>query len=461
MVDWNTLETMVNDLDQIWYETESGRNRSRELHAIQELGRCTLATPPALCFFAGRIVEVSVEREWARFQIGYGLPTEAYLLSLDEQINHLQQLGHLDELSATCIHEVRKLGNKARHHATFPSESDAAFALAMLKVALPWMAGEDRGAVQRVCDSHAVTLVDQEVSWLLNATTLANPSMGMPELLRCAPNLLHALNRVGSKGFPTQLSNWVTQQCIDAKRLDLAGELIAAFLQNGDANAPLLRPDKDSHFRVSHFARLVALRLSRMENPLLAVDLLTSSAKQAGYLADDGAPIPLRSVNSHAYAETLGILAGAHKTLWIDRHGPTDLARVTRLYQHALQAEPWNNYLAINAAACAAWSGDLNSTKSICRDILQRMQRCVGFRNAHASPIVWNLLTEAEALLLSGRVESALTKYAAARTTFGSTNIGALQRALDQVRFHFETGIISKTDAELIGLALGNAATSQ
>jgi hypothetical protein len=456
MIDWSALETMVNDLDQIWYETESGRNRSRELHAIHELRRCTLAAPPALCFFAGRMVEVSVAREWARFQISCGSPSETFQLFLDEQINHLQQLGHLDELSTACIHEIRKWGNKVRHHATFPSESDAAFALAMLKVALPWMAGDDRGPAQEICDSHHVTLLDQEVRWLLNATTLANPAIGMPDLLCHAPNLLDAINRVGSKGFPTQLTNWVTQQCIDAKRLDLAGELIAAFLQNGDADAPLLRPDRDSHFRVSHFARLVALRLSRMGSPLVAVDLLTSLAKQAGYLADDGAPVPLRSAYSHAYAETLGILAGAHKTLWMNQHEPTDLARVARLYQHALRAEPWNSYLAINAAACSAWSGDLASTRAFSAELLRRLP--APRHTVHEDKGVtslWNLLTRAEALLLGGQHTPAIEGYRRANHLFGATHGGALERAYLQVCVHAQHNVLDGATQAAVAAALG------
>ena len=454
IIDWNALESLVDSLDQIWYETESGRNRSRELRAIHELGKCDLATQPALCFFAGRMVEVSVAKEWARFQIAYGFSNLGFSISIDEQINHLQQVGRLDERSVACIHEVRKLGNMARHHAMFPSESQAAFSLAMLKVALPWMAGEDRGSVGRACDSHSITVLDQEVSWLLNVTNLANPAAGIPELMRHAPTLLETINRTDAKSYPTQVTNWVTQHCIDAKRFDLAGALIAPFLQNDDPDAPQLRLDRDRHLRVSHFNRLVALRLSRVGNPQLAIEFLTSLAKRAGYLADDGLPVPLHSQNSHAYAETLGILAGARKTLWMHGNEPTDLDHIARLYQNALQAEPWNSYLAINAAACSAWSGEIAAAQSLSGDLLKRLMPSTLARDGKDVASLWHLLTRAEALLIGGQHSLAVEGYSHANQLFGATHAGDFERAHQQVCIHAKHNLLDTATQEQITRAL-------
>jgi hypothetical protein len=75
----------------------------------------------------GRMVEVSVTSEWTRFQVRYYSSKASFRSSLDEQINHLQQLGRLDDLSTACIHEICKLGNKVGHQAMFPSQTQAAF----------------------------------------------------------------------------------------------------------------------------------------------------------------------------------------------------------------------------------------------------------------------------------------------------------------------------------------------
>jgi hypothetical protein len=454
MIDWCVLESLVNDLDQIWYDTESGRSRSLELHAINELGKCQLATAPALCFFAGRMVEVSVTSEWTRFQVRYCSSSASFRPSLDEQINHLQQLGRLDDLSTACIHEIRKLGNKVRHQAMFPSQTQAAFCLTMLKVALPWMAGGNRQQVQEVCDSHRVTVLDQEVQWLLNANTLASKSISFSELLQTAPNLLYTLNRA-EPSFPTELTNWVTQQCINARQTNLAGKLISPFLQNGDADAPQLRPDRDCRFRVSHFNRLVALRLSRMGNPVAAIDFLTYLGKQAGYLAEDAAPISLRSSNSHAYAESLGILAGAHKTLWMEHGGATDLAHIAKLYRSALQAEPWNSYLAINAAACSAWAGDLATASALSAPLLQQLEPNLRALDESVQMNLWNILTHAEALLLAGQGACAIERYRHANNIFGVTRASDIQRAFVQVGIHAQHKVLDAATFATIAQVLG------
>lgn len=441
MIYWTGLERLVDCLDQIWYGSESGKRLSRELHAISELGRCNQAAAPALCFFAGRMVEGFVSDEWDRYQAVNGFSHLNQRHNLDEQINHLQQLGLLSALSAACIHEVRKLGNRVRHGPTFPSMTQAAFCLAMIKVNLPCMAGAYREAVRAACYAHHVTVMDQEVTWLLGEGTLTDRSVGFSDLLHTAPNLLYTLNR-REPSFPTEVTNWVTQQCINADRLDLAGELISRFIENGDPDAPQLRADRDGHFRVSHFNRLIALRLSRMGRSGAAIDLLTDLAIRARYLAENGAPVPLQSTNSHSYAETLGILAGAYKTRWMKQRGTADLAYMARLYQYALKAEPWNTYLAINAAACTAWSGDMTSARALCAKLLKRFEPIPLNPERQDSQNLWNMLTLAEALLIGGQHIRALECYGQANEIFGSSHAGDIKRALTQTDTHAQHKVI-------------------
>ena len=457
MIDWRILETFSKSIDATWPASDKADRRSRDLVALSQLGQCNLAMTPALCFFAGRMVEVAVATEYSRHMSGHGSSKADHLPGLDEQINQLQQLGALGSLTAACIHEVRKLGNKVRHRATFPSEQEAAFCLAMLKGALPWMAGDSGGQVQKICDALDITKLDSEVRRLLNAATLANPSVGYAELLQTAPSLLYTLKK-DQPAFPTAVTNWVTQQCIAAKRFDLAGELIAPFLLNHDADAPQLRPDKDDGYRVSHFNRLLALRLSRMGEAGAAVGFLTPLAIRARYLAADGDPVALRTSNSHTYAETLGILAGAHKSLWMAQHRPADLALMTRLYQRALDAEPWNSYLAINAAACAAWRGDLKTARGICVALLEHFElsRTVAEEKGAVNSVnIWDVLTHAEALLLNGQHALAIERYRDAHQAFGIPHAGDIRRAYIQVCIHAQHNAIDGATQASIAKALG------
>jgi hypothetical protein len=459
MINWPILQRFVASMNEILPEDDEAGSRSQELTALSELASCNVAITPALCFFAGRLVEVSVSGEWTNYLVRSGLPKSIQHSSLDERINHLLQLGVLDSRTAACIHEIRKLGNKVRHQALFPSNEQAAFCLAMLKVALPWMAGDRREQAQEVCAVHDVTVLDPEVCWLLNVATLTNPTVGMTELLGRVPHLLYTLIRA-EPTFPTEVTNWATQQCIDAKRFDLAGELIAPFLLNRDPDKPQLIPDRESTWRVSHFSRLVALRLSRMSEPNAAIAILTPLAQQAGYLTKDCHPISLRSSNSHAYAETLGILAGAYKTLWIERLDRAELARFTLLYRQALAAEPWNSYLAINAAACAAWSGDLTTAQAVCAKLLEQfVPGCLESEEKGVnSP--WIVLTHAEALLLNGQYGQAIERYRLAYSMFGITHPGDIQRAYTQVDIHTQHDLLDGATRALIAQALGVVASS-
>lgn len=446
MIHWSTLESLVDCLDEIWCGTETGQRRSQELRAIAELGRCDLATAPALCFFSGRMVEDFVSDEWDRFLVTNQFSRLNQRQNLDEQINHLQQFGLLSDLSAACIHEVRKLGNRARHQAHFPSMIQATFCLAMIKKLLPLMARGWCEEVLRVCSLHQVTVFDEEVSWLLSDGSLANNLIGFRDLLRLAPNLLYALRRADSS-FPTEVTNWVTQQCIDANRLDLAGELISRFVENGDPDQPQLYPDRDGRFRVSHFNRLIALRLSRLGKSEAAIDFLTDLAKRARYLAENGDPMPLQSSGSHSYAESLGILAGAYKTRWMKQHGAADLACMTRLYKCALKAEPWNSYLAINAAASSAWSNDRVFAHDLCLGLLQRLEPAL----RQNSQSFWNLLTTAEAFLICGHHVRALECYGQANEIFGSIHAGDIKRARAQANIHARYGLIdSDVNAKIV-----------
>ena len=458
MIDWRNLESFIGIIGAAWPNEDGSAGQLEDLVAIGELGRCNVAVAPSVCFFAARMVESFVTRRYPHYPAFEDLRSSPRP-SLDEQINHLQQAGELDSLTAACVHEVRKWGNKVRHQSVFPSNEQSAFCLSMLKISLPWMAGERAEPVRRYCELHDITALDSEIRWLLNTVTWSDKSLSYAELIKNATNLLHNPSRNGP-AFPTELTNWVTQRCIECNRLDLAGELIAPFLLNGNPDEPQLRFDRDGDFRVSHFSRLVALRLNRMGDPGITVDFLTPLAQRAGYLSKDGKPIPLRSSRSHCYAETLGILAGAQKLTWVQQREPATLTHLAQLYQHALDAEPWNTYLAINAAACASWIGDKAAARKASERLLERLELSDPRMKDKRTVSLWTMVTQAEALLLTGQIEPAIERYRHAYQVYGTTHGGDLQRAYDQVCIHAQHGVLDKVAREAIARVLSIPAST-
>lgn len=119
--------------------------------------------------------------------------------------------------------------------------------------------------------------------------------------------------------------------------------------------------------------------------------------------------------------ETMGMLAGLSKSIWLkNRTDAKPLERAERLYRNGWKrSKNRNTYLGINAAATALWLGATDKARELARDVLARFTKRseilkrVGEHEA-SSRSFFDLVTEAEALLIAGEEVQARSAYAEA-----------------------------------------------
>jgi ABC-type transporter Mla MlaB component len=424
---------------------------ARELEAMSELDRCVHAAAPALIFFCGRVVEQAVARQARDLHLAGRVASALRSMPLDEQINLLQQLGRLDAACSALLHEVRKQANRARHQTVHSSLDQGAFCLALLRNALPWMCAGNPALAGAVREHQEITSYDGELNWLMQSSPELARTGSVKALGERLPLLLASWRPV-STSAPTEMVTLVAQQCISAGALVLAGEVMAPFLVNRDPDHPQVAPEWMSSSRVSLFHRLVALRLSRAGRAAEAVAFLGGLTARAGYLADCRSD-PTRK-STHAYVETLGILAGAYKSVWMNSGAPEALLHAASLYRMARQVQPWNSYIAINCAACEAWSGDVAAAQATALELYQQLEELDSAAQGRACANHWHDLAKAECLLIAGLAFRAVKQYRAIGSQFRMTHPGDLHRAWQQVSLHEQHGMVSDKDSATIRAAL-------
>ena len=423
-------------------------------------------------FFCARAIEAAV---FARHDLA---PAPAIgptarrprLPDLDQRIGNLEAAGRLDPLGAAALHMIRKLGNGVRHRGAYPNMADARFCVVMLAIALTRVVATDR-ALRGWRDASPVDSLDGDVRAL--ETVIADPNVrSVWHLKEAVPTLLEVWEPHAPAGASgNALLLWVIERCLDANRTDLAGELIGPWIPRDASHIPASMEWPDDDYRVAAISRLAALRLSRMGEPARAIGMLTPCAKKAHYLPPHWPAIPSEAslrddrLRSHACAETLGILAGAHKRLWSKkeraateaaaRHDP-DLRVAAMLYGAVHRAQPWNHYIAINRAATAAWTGDKVGAVQAARHALDILKPIRSDPRRTALDNVWADLTWAEALLIAGEKLEACDAYESAFQRHAEGHAGACHSAKQQLAMHVRLGVPSARNAlERLALLAG------
>jgi len=452
MIHWDEFDAMFVDLGHFWSKSNLEEFQD-DFRALSELRTCSSAVSPGICFFVARVLERAVGKrfEGAKFS----LIKRNYLPSaMDERIDFLGQYGMFRADETVFAHEIRRLGNRARHQAAFPRLDQAEFCLCMFKMLMPWIS--ESPAIQALCDRHALTSIDNQVAWLAKPRAFADYAGNAGDLLARIHDLCPA-SREDAQPVPNDLMTWVVQRCIDAGRLELAGELMKPCLFNRNPDSPQLPIRPAGRWAVTYFSRLLALRLTRLGRPDDAIDFLVPLARRAGYLHDDGLPSAARTGQSHAYVESLGILAGCHKTRWFEHGQVADLQHARLLYAAAASAAPWSIYPAINVAACEAWLGNFVAASQKATDLIEKTMRpleaaVTGWRN-----LPWTQFTLAEALLLSGRHAEAVSQYAVAAMSLDQSSRGILAKAVQQVQRHQHSQVIPQSLCARIEAAVTTA----
>ena len=283
----------------------------------------------------------------------------------------------LDEPTRIAAHALRRAGNDVRHVQRSLGGEEHWVVLAFARLIVEWYGSRFSGGM-RLADTDLKlppTRYDLLIRRLLRCSTREQMNDILPELrssLKLAPIL----------------ASVTIEKAIDFQLWDEAEKLILRAGQLESRNRRTLE--------------LKALLYSRKGQPERAIDLLGT--------------LKIRPFDD----ELSGILAGAHKRIWMQRGNALHLHKATNLYMHA-----WNSsglpYVGINAAACQSWCG--NTTEA--RSIATRVIRVLGQQASHwpedgdklQNWDFYSLATMAEALLLCGNLKEAhqWEKHALAR----------------------------------------------
>ncbi len=294
---------------------------------------------------------------------------------------HLQQLNVVPRATLYWAHALRRLGNETRHLLRRLDAVDAELALLFAERWLEWYfqtfrrgpslpriaALEEQGAVPRVDASlRAFTALVEEFA-------AAEGSPAVPE----PPALLFRLS-------PT-----------------LPAVLAEALLDKNREARPLLDRALASFPEDVRLRQLMGLALSR------AGELEQALAWLEPLAAGRGLQDP----------ETAGILAGVTKRLWDRTKERSWLEKSRGMYREAWKRSASSvPYLGINAAATSLWLGDGVASRrwaAESREVMLTRQRAVARVGEGTTMGVWDRLTLAEALLLSGEIEASRALFAA------------------------------------------------
>ena len=357
-----------------------------ELDALSRIA--PLQLPDAVAFYAGRIVEATSNDLIAR--LGLRVP-ESTFANLDV----LASSGRCDDGWVACGNVLRRIGNHARHMDRPVHASEQATILALLQIWLEsWaaLASPGRGVA-------AVTAVDwSDVTPLVRRVVSGSPHEleGLFDADgRCSPRFTDE----------PALASFVGERLVDAN-LSVAQSYTANLLR-------IFPKDKRAH-------QVRALYLSRNARATEAAAVLERLLRWR-YGSD---------------RETLGILGGAYKNIWLDGGSHEFLQRAHAQYaRNPADGEP-GYYLLINAAATALWLGDSALARAQAYAAEQHLLN-YGVDEALALSSAqgfWLTATLAEARLLQGKTKSATKLYAHARDVDRSG--GRWQRTRRQLAVH-------------------------
>ncbi len=338
--------------------------------------------PEAAVFYCGRVLEA--------------LSAHALtLVNLQSTSNMFANLDELDRLSllsrpiTDLAHTLRRTSNRARHSMATFTPSDGAFALFCLEQTLLWFFADfPRGpklsleaadiGVRESSDAFAHDFVR-----CVNAVLVSNAS--------AAPILEFGVARLSASAA---IASIAADTLIATDNLTSAEQLLTAALAN--------TPDD---LRLN---QLLALLYRRSNRPQEALAILKDlDAKNP----DD--------------EETIGIYAGALKRLWEQNNDEALLRLALKRYRAGWTASKARNaYLGVNAAAIMCWlkqDGAAALAAEIVKLFAQRRAKMVAANilgEGHRS--YYDVVTEAEALLIAGDVERARKIYADAFARFSA-----------------------------------------
>jgi hypothetical protein len=344
----------------------------------------------AVAFYAGRVVEASAEDMAKR--LGY---TAA--LSLAEHMDLIGLSGRIDDGYLACGNALRRIGNHARHLDRAITGDEEATIIAMLQLWLESYQIFINNDVER-CDGN-LALKDWSGMTPIVRLLACGGKAELESLIAPDGSVDHHLLTEAT------MAAFVGERFTDA-RLPAAQALTAKCMTK-------FPRDK----RVQQIRALFLSRNGRAEEAIMVLKRVLKWKK--------GQDI-----------ETLGILGGAFKNLWLKDGDSGKLAEANRYYTRTPDDRSSSYYLLINAAATALWLGQAEEARAHAFQAIEALKK-FGVTEQWAlssETSYWLVATLAEAQLIWGKVKPAQRLYEHARNI---DNMGGRwARTLEQLNIH-------------------------
>lgn len=366
--------------------------------------------PDAVAFYAGRIVEATTMDIISRL----GLRTSRSSTPESTHINLelIATSGRVDDGAVACANVIRRIGNHARHMDREIRTGEEVVIVALLQL---WIESWTEFVKGDRADSRV-------------------PESDWSELTRVVRQI------VG--GQPHELASLFDANDDCPPRL-IVEPTLAGFLAERTVDAGMSHADGFTRKVVGLFPKdkraqqIRALYLSRNARAAEAVRVLESVLRW-------------RYGNDR---ETLGILGGAYKNLWVESGDSRHLERSHTFYRRTPCDGEAGYYLLINAAATGLWLGDAVQARAQAYAAEENLKRH-GIDEAYllgSTRAYWLTATLAEAKLLMGKVRPALRLYSHARDIDRSG--GRWKRTRTQLSVHLRhLLVVRRTDDMAKGL---------
>ena len=323
----------------------------------------------AVVFYTGRILEAT--STFCVTRLGEKAKSNVFA-----NIEYINDYNLLDNQTRNWAHALRRLANQFRHILKPTDENDGRIAIILLDIWLDWLLKKSKllesntKPFSLLEDTHDE--IAQQFNWI--SEWLEHKNLNKIEI-ESNPTILHQ----------PVFASVICEELINRKEMLKVSKFLNVALQHN--------PDD---LRLNQLKGLLLSRTGRLKQ---AEQLVRKLLKQA---ANDD--------------ESIGILAGIIKNSW--RNGDQErLNQWGKLYLKGWElSKQRNTYLGINAAAFCLWSGDLNSSKKIAKNIVKlyihREKVLKDILNISTEQMdYWDHATLAEAYLLSGSIKTAEKKY--------------------------------------------------
>ncbi len=380
--DTNKLNTKKDFLNVFTLDIEQCSTLNYSLrHDILNMVRVyDIDAPEAAVFYCSRVLEVLTAN--AMQKIG-----ERPRRSILANLVHLKEYNAIPLVTLHWAHAIRRIGNSARHILNPISKEEAELSIFMLENVLDWFfckfkygtqlpsLTSDNSRLQLIPSTHFSKFLEK----------LSNPEFSLKSFIK---NTLEHEEEYLLR-FPA-FTSLLIQNLLENKSLDEADNLIRRSRQKF--------PDD--------------LRLKQLEG------LFYSRRNQEGDLKKALSCLMPVYRTYRENEDSYGILAGVYKKIWFSSKGVlTYLTKSNEVYSEGwIATKKASAYLGVNASATALWLGKFADSRRIAKEVVQLIKHRMNLIRQKTGEdgelhFFWDIVTLAEALLLSGQITDSLAMY--------------------------------------------------